>query len=335
MTVAVIGLRNRSHRKKVLYGEFDSKVVNFINGYLVDGPEIAVERRSSPVSIVPKMAFGSMPNDGGHLILTPEERIDLEENAKVSDCICRFMGAKEFINGIDRYVIFFQDEPATDLKEIPDLQRRFDSVREYRSSSKRAATQKLAQTPWRFGELRYKPTNSIIVPSVSSERRTYVPIGFLGPDTVVSNLAFAVYDAEPWLFALLTSRMHMAWLRAVGGKMKTDYRYSNTIVYNNFPVPPLSDHVKEQLTQTALRILDVREYYCERTLAELYDPEKMPELLCEAHVENDVLVDSIYREGGCGSDDDRLAVLFSLYEEMSAQQEAQTSRKKKSTRKKK
>ena len=145
--------------------------------------------------------------------------------------------------------------------------------------------------PYRFSEIRYKPTESIIVPSVSSERREYIPIGYLGPDTVVSNLAFAVYDAEPWIFTILTSAMHISWTRTVGGKMKTDYRYSNTIVYNNFPVPPLSDAMKEKLTEAALRVLDVREYHCEKTLAELYDPDKMPDDLREAHATVDALVE--------------------------------------------
>ena len=141
-------------------------------------------------------------------------------------------------------------------------------------------------------------------------------MGYLGPETVISNAAFAVYDAEPWLFALLTSQMHMAWVRAVGGKMKTDFRYSNTIVYNNFPVPEIVDKQKAQLTETALRILDVREYHCERTLAELYDRESMPRNLREAHEANDTLVDSLYSSKPYVSDEGRLADLFALYEEM-------------------
>lgn len=158
------------------------------------------------------------------------------------------------------------------------------------------------------------------MPSVSSERREYVPIGFLGPDTVISNLAFAIYNAEPWLFALLTSKIHMVWLGAVGGKMKTDYRYSNTIVYNNFPVPHLTGPMKEKFTRTALRILDVREYFCELTLAELYDPDTMPHMLHEAHADNDALVDSIYRKSGFASDEERLAALFKLYEKLASEE---------------
>ena len=155
--------------------------------------------------------------------------------------------------------------------------------------------------------------DKLIVPRVSSERREYIPIGYLGPDTVISDSAFAVYDAEPWLFALLTSRMHMVWTRTVGGRMKTDYRYSNTVVYNNFPVPELSARAKSELTDAALRVLDVREYHSEMTLAQLYDPDTMPQDLRLAHEQLDLLVDSLYRDTPFASDDERLKRLFNLY----------------------
>ena len=156
------------------------------------------------------------------------------------------------------------------------------------------------------------------MPSVSSERRDYIPFGYLGPETVVSNLAFAVYDAKPWTFALLTSRMHMTWTRAVGGQHETRLRYSNTIVYNNFPVPQLSDRTKDAFDVAALRVLDVREYHCERTLAELYDPDLMPPDLRAAHAEVDALVDSIYSKKPYETDEQRLSDLFAMYEAMTA-----------------
>lgn len=155
--------------------------------------------------------------------------------------------------------------------------------------------------------------DKLIVPRVSSERREYIPIGYLGPDTVISDSAFAVYDAEPWLFGLLTSRMHMVWTRTVGGRMKTDYRYSSTVVYNNFPVPKLSARSKSELTDAALRVLDVREYHSEMTLAQLYDPDTMPQDLRMAHEQLDLLVDSLYRDTPFASDDERLKRLFNLY----------------------
>src|SRR5699024_369318 len=179
---------------------------------------------------------------------------------------------------------------AEHARSIPEIERRLSLTAEKRKGSKKKATQKLAAVPYRFGEARYKPTDSIIVPSVSSERREYIPIGYLGPDTVISNLAFAVYDAEPWVFAILTSRMHMVWTRAIAGTLGTSTRYSNSLVYNNFPVPQLSEPTKDHLIDRAFRVLDVREYHSERTLAELYDPEKMPENLQRAHQELDAYV---------------------------------------------
>jgi hypothetical protein len=317
VTVAVIGLRNASSAPKYIYADDLQIAASNINGYLADGDDVFVMKRTKPLSMIPTMSFGSMPNDKGALLLSPEDRHRLlEATPEAERFVKRFLGASEFISDVDRFALWIEDQDVKHAFAIAGIASRIDRVRASRSESERASTRKLAATPHRFGEVRYKPTNSIIVPSVSSERRPYMPMGFLGPDTVVSNLAFAIYDAEPWLFALLNSSMHMTWTRAVGGKMKTDYRYSNTIVYNNFPVPPLSDATKEKLTTAALRVLDVREYHCEQTLAELYDPDKMPEDLRVAHAEVDALVDSIYSKRGYETDEQRLSDLFAMYEEM-------------------
>lgn len=267
------------------------------------------------------MVKGSQATGAAYLTLSAEERISLLSNSPESSRYIKpFIGSDEFIDRSERFCIWVPDKYAKDAYQISKLSQRFELVKAQRLASPKAATQKWASKPWAFTKNRYKPTDSIIVPSVSSERREYVPIGFLGPDTVISNLAFAIYNAEPWLFALLTSKIHMVWLGAVGGKMKTDYRYSNTIVYNNFPVPHLTGPMKEKLTRTALRILDVREYFCELTLAELYDPDTMPHMLREAHADNDVLVDSIYRKSGFASDEERLAALFKLYEKLTSEE---------------
>lgn len=197
-----------------------------------------------------------------------------------------------------------------------------------RTSSIKSGTQKFASRPYRFVEARYKPTNSIVVPRVSSERREYIPLGYLGTDTVVSDAAYAVYDAELWVFAILTSRMHMAWVRAIGGKLKTDYRYSNTMVYNSFPAPRLSGGMTEKLSLAALRVLDVREYHCEQTLAELYDPEMMPQDLRDAHAEIDALVDSIFSKKPYETDEQRLSDLLAMYERMTSEEAATVPTKK-------
>lgn len=323
VTVAVINLRNPQPGPKHLYTDDVQIEVKNINGYLADGPNIAIGKRSRPLSSLPKMSFGSMPNDDGALVLSSAERDGLvQENPQAAHYVKIFLGSEEFIGGVDRYVLWVEDEEAEDALRIAEISQRVERVRDRRSASKRAATNKLASKPWRFGEVRYKRTDSIIVPSVSSQRRHYVPIGYLDDNVVISNAANAVYDAEPWVFGLLTSRLHMVWLRSVGGRMKTDYRYSGTLVYNNFPIPPLSDRIKERLTEAAFRVLDVREYHSEKTLAELYDPEKMPGDLREAHQELDDLVDRIYKKSGFELDEDRLSCLFRLYEEMTAKEEA-------------
>ncbi|MYM18907.1 N-6 DNA methylase [Brevibacterium sp. 5221] len=329
VTVVVVGLRVIRPGEKFIYtGDLQIRAHN-INGYLTDGDNVFITKRTKPLSAIPEMSFGSMPNDNGGLVLSDSEREQLiSSHPEATRYMKRFLGASEFISGAERFALWLDAGNVTAALNVPEIARRVECVRTHRLASKRESTKKLASVAHRFGEVRYKPTDSIIVPSVSSERRDYIPIGYLGPDTVISNAAFAIYDAEPWLFALLTSRMHMAWTRAVGGQLETRLRYSNTIVYNNFPVPPLSEATKEKLTVAALRVLDVREYHCEQTLAELYDPDKMPQDLRDAHAEIDALVDSIYSKKPYETDEQRLSDLFALYERMTAEEAAKAPAKK-------
>lgn len=315
VTVVVINLRNRISKQKFIYLDSTRLAVSNINGYLADGPNIIVSKVLRPRNGLPEMIMGSKPNDAGALILDKEEVAELiAANPAIKKFIRKFVGSHEFINGYERYAIWVSPENASEAMAIAPLVKRFAKVVAHRSSSERAITIAQAATPWRFGEARYKEAQSIIVPSVSSERRDYIPVGFLEKDTVISNAAFAVYDAEPWLFGLITSQMHMAWTRAVGGKMKTDYRYSNTLVYNTFPMPRLSEGQKSKLSSAALRILDVREYFSNQVLASLYDPASMPEALLAAHLELDALVDSFYRKRAFLGDQDRLSQLFDMYQ---------------------
>jgi hypothetical protein len=228
----------------------------------------------------------------------------------------KYAGSADFIKGKARYCLWIKTQDVEEAMRVGPIKQRIDRVAIFRSKSTKKATQVQASTPWQFAEVRYKASSSIFVPRVSSERRDYIPIGYLDEGTVTNDQAFAVYDAEPWVFALLTSRMHMVWTRAVGGKLKTDYRYSNTIVYNNFPVPTILDAMKKQLTERALRVLDVREYHSELTLADLYDPDRMPDNLRLAHQSLDELVDSIYRKREFVSDEERLSMLFEMYATM-------------------
>ncbi|MBC9926458.1 MULTISPECIES: DNA methyltransferase [unclassified Leucobacter] len=320
VTVSVIGLRTIGAGEKYIFTDGLRMVARNINGYLADGAAVVMERRKSPLGAsLPDMVFGSMPRDGGGLVLSSAERSEmLAADSRAEEFIKRYMGSSDLINDGQRFCLWIPDNRMADAQRIPMIKSRFQKVSKERSASTATSTAAFAAHPHRFVQRSYKPTDSIIVPSVSSARREYVPMGYVDASTVVSNLAFAVYDAEPWIFSLLTSRAHMVWLAAVGGQMKTDYRYSSTIVYNNFPVPALPDVLKEKLTVAALRVLDVREYHCEKTLAELYDPDKMPADLRAAHTAVDALVDSIYSKSGYETDEQRLSDLFSMYEAMTA-----------------
>ncbi|WP_338133762.1 class I SAM-dependent DNA methyltransferase [Trueperella pyogenes] len=333
VTVVVVGLRNKSPRAKYLFRDNLQAKAKEINPYLVDGPTVYVLRRSVPlVSELSRMVFGSKATDGGGLIMTSDERdslIRFEPNAE--RYIKSFIGARDYIEGNWRYCLWVTDDEYEAAQQLDPLRHRFEFVRKARTSPRSSSiARKFSEQPYRFVQRAYKPTDAIIVPGHSSERRDYVPVGFVGPETVISNAAFAIYDVGPWLFAILTSRMHMAWLRAVGGKIKEDFRYSNTIVYNNFPVPDgaLTDRVKEELTQAALRILDVREYHSESTLAELYDRDTMPQNLREAHARVDELVDRLYSAKPYLTDEERLSDLFALYEKMSSEADAKVRKAK-------
>ncbi|MEW1938712.1 DNA methyltransferase [Dietzia maris] len=319
VTCVVIGLRKRSTKTKYIFTDEIRLAAQRINPYLADAPDIWIGRRSRPLSDMPRLGFGSMPNDGGNLILSDAEKDDLLTHApQIAPYVKGFSGSDEFIKGKTRWCLVIPDDALEQVAMVPTIERRLEGVRAHRKKSTEKSTKEKAATPNHFYYWGHQDSDSVIVPATSSERREYIPIGYLDSKTVVSNSANVAYGVEPWTFALLTSRTHMVWARSIGGKMKTDYRYSNTIVYNNFPVPPLSNATKEQLTAAALRILDVREYHCEKTLAELYDPDKMPDDLRAAHAEVDALVDSIYSKRSYETDEERLSDLFALYEEMTA-----------------
>ena len=201
-------------------------------------------------------------------------------------------------------------------QSIPDVKRRIEACKVTREKSPREATRQLASVPYKFGFISHKDSECIIIPSVSSERREYIPIGYLPAGTVVSNLAFAIYDAPKWLFAILTSKMHMTWVKTVGGRLKTDYRYSAQLCYNTFPFPTISEAQKAELANLAQDILDLREEHFDMTLAEMYNPETMPGDLMAAHHRLDLAVERCYRPEPFTSDEERLECLFKLYVKM-------------------
>jgi type I restriction-modification system DNA methylase subunit len=320
VTVAIINIRNKDRSPKYLYDEGVRHQVDNINAYLSTGANTIVTRRSRVLSSqLPKIDYGSFALDGGFLTLdeVSKEKLITADN-RANQFIKKFFGSQELIQGKMKYCLWVEDREVEDAMDIKPVAERLNSVQEWRSGRKGKDSQKNANTPWRFAWRNYKSTDAIMIPIVSSERRPYLPIGYMDSSIVISNAALAVYDAEPWVFSVVTSKMHMTWVRAIGGKLKTDYRYSASIVYNTFPLKPLLEHEKQELTAKARNVLFVRENHSEKTLAEMYDPDKMPEDLREAHAQLDLVVDRLYRQKPYNSDEERLADLFALYEQMTS-----------------
>lgn len=333
VTVAIVGLANEDNSKsdKYIFDENLARLtVNNINAYLASGENIIVEKKRQPLNGLPKMVFGNMPRDGGHLIIdTLEEKRSLCANySELQNYIRTYIGSEEFINGKSRYVFWLDKTDYCAVEHLPEIKKRVEAVKVMRLASKKADTQRAAEYPYAFVERnRYDEAYAtfkasgedeflqILVPGTSSENRDYVPMGFVGEDTIISNSAYVIYNAPIWLLGLLESRMHMVWLRAVGGRLKTDYRYSAGLVYNTFPVPELSTRRKNMIEEQVFEILDLREELG-GTLAELYHKETMPESLREAHKKLDEIVERAYKDTTFNSDEERLSHLLKRYKEM-------------------
>lgn len=317
VTVAIIGLSNRSNLQKTIYTDALNQTVDKINPYLVSGRTVYIKKRTKPLSNFPEMSYGSMPNDGGFLLLTEKEKTEIIlANPESKSMIKRFIGAAEFLKGQNKYCLWIDDDSYPAAMRIEEINARILKVESFRKQSKRKATQKLANKPYAFGEIRFKAKHSILVPQTSSENRTYIPIGFLDSTYIVSNAARIIYDAETWLFSILTSRIHNSWIQAVSGRLETRIQYSNSLCYNTFPFPSITRAQKTELTQSALRIIEERSKHTEKTIAELYDPDNMPKGLKEAHYQNDIAVERCYRSNPFTTDEERLEYLFKLYEKM-------------------
>ena len=304
--------------------------VGNINPYLVEADDLVIDKRRSPICPVPEIVFGSMPNDGGHLLLSTQERDELlAAEPKAKPWIRRFLGADEFINNLERWCLWLQDCPAAELKAMPEVMKRVRAVAAHRKSSSRAATQTLAATPHLFGEIRQPLGGYILIPRHSSERRNTIPIGFMPAEVIVGDANLCVPNAELYEFGVLTSRMHMAWVSHVCGRIKSDYRYTNQIVYNNFPWPdlgkkspdPLAQKTRIAIEAAAQAVLDARTAEAGATLADLYNPP-MPEKLLKTHRALDAAVDAAYALNGgkrnWKSDAERVAYLFTQYQKLTS-----------------
>lgn len=323
--VIIVGIRNESKKEKCLFSESRKYTVNNINPYLANAQNSIVEKRSKTLSKLTQMDYGTKTVDGGFLTLNSQERETMISTDRNSiTFIKKFTGSNEFLNGIERHCLVINSDNVEEAMLISEIKKRIENVRLMRLSSSKKATKERANFPYEFGESRYVNSNStILIPRHSSERREYIPFGFINGDYIISDSAQAIYNPEPSVFSIISSKFHMTWVRAVAGRLKTDYRYSSTLCYNTFPFPQISDSQKEELTQCVFRILEEREIHSEKTLAQLYDPDKMPEGLREAHRLNDLALERCYRSKPFESDEERLEYLFKLYEKMIAEEKEQ------------
>ena len=293
----IIGFsQEESKRDRKLYLD-DTRVniVENINPYLLDAPMVLVSSRSKPISDVPKMVLGNKPADGGNLILSEEERIEIIKREPVLEkYIHPYLGAVEYINNKIRYCFWLVNVSPYVIKNSPELMKRLEAVREMRMNSSAMPTREKASTPNLFFFISQPETNYLLIPSTSSENRRYIPIGFITPDIIASNSTTIVPNADLYHFGVLTSNVHMSWMRIVGGRLKSDYRYSSGIVYNTFPWPTPTEEQKHKIEQTAQEILDARNKYPNCSLADLYDELTMPSELRKAHQNNDRAVMQAY-----------------------------------------
>lgn len=317
VTVVIIGLsvKNRTKEKK-LFDSSGLKVVRNINPYLAEGPNILVSTQRKPISQLPNIMFGSMPNDGGNLLMTIEERAEMLVSYPEADKFIRkFIGADEFINGTFRYCLWITEEDVKEASKIAPISNRIQYTERYRLLSRREATRKLANKAYSFGEVRFFDEEAIIIPAVSSENRYYIPMGFSDSKTVLSNRVYEVYGADLATLGILMSRMHMVWVKAVGGRLETRYNYSAGLCYNTFPIHKISTQRRNEISRVMTEILDLREYQG-GTLGDLYNDETMPESLRRKHKELDGIVERAYQQRPFDSDEERLSTLLKLYQEM-------------------
>ena len=317
VAVSIIGLKTIGSGVKRIYENDKFRIVTNINPYIIDADNIFITGRSTSISNFPEMIKGCAPVDDGNLLLSQDEYERILNNYPQSkQLIKKYIGADEFVNGKIRYCLWITESNKNHAYSIPELSKRFLKCKEFRENSKKESTRKIASVPYLFDERKYQELDSIVVPQTGSEKRKYLPIGLTDKDTVLSNAVRIIYGGDVVLFGIVISYMHMVWVRTVAGRLKTDMQYSNTICYNTFPFPKISETKRAEIEQAAEDVLLARQYHTEKTLAEMYDPKKMPTNLRQAHTMLDRLVESCYRPEPFHSDEERLEHLFALYEKM-------------------
>lgn len=307
-----------SERKRRIFDGDSSSLANNINGYLLDAPNVFIQNRGSSLSDgPPKMSKGSQPTDGGHLILSLDERNDLITKYPTSESLIkRYISAEDFIQNKVRYCLWLKDVSPSTYRGIPPVMQRIEAVAKMRAKSPTASVRRDAEIPMLFTQIRQPENIYLVVPEVSSERRRYIPIGYLSPDVIASNKLYLVPDASLFLFGVLESSSHMSWMRIVAGRLEMRYSYSPA-VYNNFPWPDkATDSQKKRIEETAQGILDARALYSDSSLADLYDSLTMPPELRKAHRANDAAVLEAYGFPKDATEGDIVARLFKMYQEL-------------------
>ncbi len=315
-------LFSRKDKKIFIYEDIKGEPIEIkssrINSYLVAGKDVFIEMRNSSINNAPSMNYGSMPIDDGHLIFSDEEKIELLKIEPIAKKFLRkYTGGFEFINNKKRWCLWLLDFDLDEIKESTEVMKRVRAVKKYRGSSERITTQKLASTPTLFGEIRQPKSTYILIPKVSSENRQYIPIGFYPPSIIASGSCLIIPKADLYTFGVLTSAMHMTWMRYVCGRLESRYQYSASIVYNNFPwTNGISKSKKNAVEKAAQKIIDIRQEYLrsDNSLAKLYDTSKMPDELLKAHQLLDKAVDKCYRDTPFTTDTKRIEFLFDLYD---------------------
>ncbi|HZQ46300.1 MAG TPA: DNA methyltransferase [Verrucomicrobiae bacterium] len=323
--VVIIGFAEFDTANKRIYDYETEKATvtpaKKISPYLIEGTDLAITNRSKPICDVPEMGIGNKPIDDGNYLFTPEEKLAfLKKEPAAKEFFRRWIGSEEFINGIERWCLWLGDCPPEDLRAMPHALERVEAVRKFRLASKSAPTRKIADAPTRFHVENFPKRTFLVVPEVSSEKRNYIPIGFMNPEIICSNLVKVVPDATLFHFGILSSTMHMAWVRQVCGRLESRYRYSNKLVYNNYPWPNPTAEQRERVEEKARAVLAAREPHLPprgmATLADLYDPLAMPPILAKAHAELDRAVERCYRPESFDSDRRRVEFLFALHEKL-------------------
>ncbi|PRQ04601.1 class I SAM-dependent DNA methyltransferase [Enhygromyxa salina] len=313
--VVIIGFAARARRPRRIYEVGDVRVVESINPYLVAGPHETLAKRRDPLDPhTPRASFGNMPNDGGHLLLSEAERLELiHADPRAAAFIRPFISARQYLAGQPRWCLWLIDASQAQLQSCPAIMRRVAQVHAHRRASTRPATRKLAATPSNFGEIRQPTSDYVLIPRHPSARRPRVPLGYFSPDHIIADSCIAIAGASKYHFGVLSSTMHDAWLRQIGGRIKSDLRYSIELVYNNFPWPPAPspDH-RAAIERRAADLLELRQAHQLMSLAALYTPATMPAALAHAHRELDAAVDQAYGVDTSMSSSERVALLFAL-----------------------